>query len=408
MNEKRIRGSGRVFRRGATAWIQYYAHGHQVRESTGIEIQCEADEKKVEKMLRKKLGEVEAGIHRDTRRITYEDLREAYFDDYQTNGRKSLRFDKQGIPYLDKVTRLNDFFSGFKSSEIDADLIRKFIVEQQRKGLSNGSINRSVAALRRMFNISRRDGKIRDIPYFPMLKESAPRQGFFEAGQYQDLSRALPDYLRLPLALGYFTAMRLGEILALEWSQVDFLGGSINLRAGETKNDEARTIPIVPQLRTLLIEQHGKRQTHCPYVCFRLNPNGHATEIGSFRKVWQSRCVKLGLGKMEPAVDGSTGEPLFAPRRGPHSKPKMKMVYHGMIFHDLRRTGVRNLVRAGVPEKVAQTISGHKTRSVFARYNIVSQNDVAEAGRKLAAFHGLGDNSGTNDTEQMHRSTAHH
>ena len=76
----------------------------------------------------------------------------------------------------------------------------------------------------------------------------------------------------------------------------------------------------------------------------------------------------------------------------------MKMIYQGMIFHDLRTTGVRNLVRAGVPEKVAQGSSGHKTRSVFERYNIVPRNDVAEAGRKLAEFHrahGFGDNSGT-------------
>jgi hypothetical protein len=180
-----------------------------------------------------------------------------------------------------------------------------------------------------------------------------------------------------------------------------FLARTINLWAGETKNDAARTIPLVPQLRALLIEQRAKRQPDCPYVCFRLDSKGHAVKVGSFRKAWQSRCVKLGLGRMEPAADAVTGEVLYAPPRGPRSKPKAKMVYRGMIFHDLRGTGVRNLVRAGVSEKVAQTISSHKTRAVFERYDIVSQNDVAEAGRKLAAFQDNGDKAGTSDAPTL-------
>jgi hypothetical protein len=107
---------------------------------------------------------------------------------------------------------------------------------------------------------------------------------------------------------------------------------------------------------------------------------------------------------MEPRTDPATGEPLYAPPRGPYSRPKVKMVYRGMIFHDTRRTGVRNLVRAGVPEKVAQAISGHVTRSVFERYNITSGADVLEAGRKLELFHNqagqkVGDKTGTECTE---------
>jgi integrase len=380
--DERARGEGRIFLRGNVVWIQYYdVRGQQVRESS-----YSTDEKKAAKLLRRRIGEVGAGIHRDTRRVTYESLREKFYADYEINARNSLRRDKSGKPYLDKVGRLDDYFSGYRASDIDADLIRRFTKDQQGRGLANASINRSISALRRMFNLALEDGTLREIPHFPMLKEATPRQGFFEREQYESLSEALSDYLRLPLALGYYTGMRLGEVLSLDWNQVDFIAGNINLRAGETKNDDARAIPIVPALRVPLKEQFAKRQLECPYVCFRIDRNGRSVKIESFRKSWYRACVKAGLGEMVPAVD-STGQPVYAPLRGPRSKAKQVMTYKGMIFHDLRRTAVRNLVAAGVPEKVAQTITGHRTRSTFDRYHIVSQKDVSEAGRKLAIFH---------------------
>jgi integrase len=397
--EKRERGEGRIFHRKGSKnlWLQYYLRGEQIRVSAGTR-----DPRKAQKLLRKKIGQVEAGVHPDTRRITYEELRETYYADYVTNRRKSLRLGPDGNPRMDKVVRLDAFFAGYKASEIDASLIRKFTAEQQAEGLENGSINRSISALRRMFHLAKEDGKIRDLPHFPMVDEAAPRKGFFERDEYEALFAALPDYLRLPFAIGYFSGMREGEILGLKWDQVKFLDGTIELLAGETKNDGSRSVPIIPLLRVLLVEQFGKRLPDCPYVCFRLNRAGNAVKIGNFRKVWQSRCVKLGLGKMEPATDPKTGGPLFEKPRGPRSKPKVKMIYQGKIFHDLRRTGVRNLVRAGIPEKVAMAISGHTTRSVFDRYNISSGRDFVEAGRKLEAFHNqagekVGDRTGTVD-----------
>jgi integrase len=212
----RARGEGRIFKRGNVYWIQFYSYGAQVRESAETD-----DEKKAARVLRKRLGEVGAGIEREVRGLRYEDLRESYFADYATNTRKSLRTNKKGEPYLDKVNRLDSYFAGFRSSDIGPEDVRKFIADQQKKGLASGTINRSLAALKRMFRIALRDGRLRTVPYIPMLKEAAPRSGFFERSEFESLYKALPSYLRLPLALGYYTGMRRAEICGLKWGWPD-------------------------------------------------------------------------------------------------------------------------------------------------------------------------------------------
>lgn len=232
-----------------------------------------------------------------------------------------------------------------------------------------------------------------------MLREDPPRKGFFEKGDYEALFRSLPDYARVPLALGYFTGMRKGEALGLRWDQVDFLQNSIRLHAGETKNGEGRVVPMVPQLATLLRERYAKRQASSPRVCYRLDKRGHAVRIKGLRRVWESCCVKLGLGRFEPLTDPATGEPVYGKLRSDRrrAKPRVKMTHVRKIFHDLRRSAVCNMVNGGVPEKVAMTISGHKTRSVFDRYNIVSDAELKLAARKIAEHYERenGHNSGT-------------
>lgn len=292
----------------------------------------------------------------------------------------------QSLPAL-HCSRSDQFSFGWRASDIDADLVNKFIDGEQKGSLGSGTINRSIFALKRMFSLARKQGKIR-VPHFPMLKEAAPRLGSFERGDYDKLFIALPDYLRLPLAMGYFTGMREGEILGVRWNQVDFLSGVIHLRAGETKNDEGREIPIVPEWRDLLDTEYAKPHPDCEHVCSRLDRLEHRVRIQSFRKACCAACVRADLGKWDSAQDPTTGNLCTRPRANrKNPAPKVKMVYKAALFHDLRRSGVRNLVRAGTLERAAMGISGDKTRSIFERYNIVSPSDVREAGRKLAQFH---------------------
>jgi integrase len=382
---RRERGAGRIFKprhhgkESAFWWIQYYSRGRQIRESSKSEKLAVA-----ERLLRQRLGEAAAGILRSPRveRIKYEELRDALIADYQTNGRKWLRKGKDGKPYICGISTLDGFFEGFRAVDITTDRLREFIRKQQDGGAANGTINRTLALLRRMFNLAVQDSKLRDIPYFPMLKEAPPRKGFLEHADFLRLRSELPEYLRSVLTMGYFTGMRLGEILGLRWSNVSVSDAQVRLDAGSTKNDDARNIPLTGELLEMLkIER--QRNPSAEFVFVR-----DGERIGSFRKAWASACVRLGLAayvwKCKPCKRvcenpsqkcESCGNPL---RRS----------YRGLIPHDLRRCGVRNLVRAGVPERVAMAISGHRQRQVFERYNIVSERDLKLAASKLESYLG--------------------
>jgi integrase len=219
------------------------------------------------------------------------------------------------------------------------------------QGISNATINRELSAIKRAFNLGFRctPPKVARVPYIPMLKENNIRKGFIEHEDYLALREKLPTYLKPVLTFGYFTGWRKGEIFGLKWNQVDLREGIVRLEPGETKNNEGRTLYMEPYLLEMLKDLHKKRSMDCLFVFHR---NG--MKIGDSRKSWDNACSTIG-------------------------KP-------GLLFHDLRRRAISNMLRAGVPERVAMTISGHKTRCVFDRYNIVSQDDLKEAAKKRQIF----------------------
>lgn len=323
-------------------WIKYYRHGKQFAEST------HSDKAEVAKrILKVREGEISEGKMPGVcfDRTSFDDLMEDYLTDYRINGKRTVARAERCAKFLLKE------FRGMRAPEITTSSIKKYIEKRLDQGLSNASINRELSAIKRAFNLGVRctPPKVAGVPYIPMLAENNVRKGFIEHMDYLALREKLPDHLKPALTFGYFTGWRKGEILGLKWNQVDLREGIVRLEPGETKNNEARTLYMEPELSEMLKDLHKQRSMDCLFVFHR---NGR--KIGDSRKSWNKACSTIG-------------------------KP-------GLLFHDLRRSAIRNMVRAGVPERVTMTISGHKTRSVFDRYNIVSQDDLKEAAKKRQIF----------------------
>jgi len=349
---------GTIYKRGKILWIKYHRAGKPYYESTKS-----AKEADAKRLLKKREGEISEGklpgIYFD--KILYDELAKDIVTDYEINGRKSLGRLQNSLDHL------NPEFTGVRIVNISTSRIKRYMDKRITEEATNGTINRELSALKRMLVIGSRSTppKVNRVPFIPMLKESNVRKGFFEHGEFIALRDALPDHLYGFMTFAYKKGWRLSEITDLPPSQVDLDNGIVTLNPGETKNDEGRTVYLDEEEREIFaaqLERRKKGPCILPYVF--LNEAG-TDKIKRFDKAWTSACKKCGFQKWD--------------------EEKGKRV-NTKIFHDLRRTAVRNMVRAGIPERVAMMITGHKTRSVFERYNIVSDTDLKEAANRQKVY----------------------
>jgi integrase len=336
---------GHMYQRGNIYWIKYYRGGKPYYEST--KSTKEADAKR---LLRKRLGQISEGRFFGLRpeRVKFEDLANDFVNDYRINGKRSLDKAQRSVRHL------QSFFGGMRAVDITTDKVRTYIGDRQKAGTSNGEINRELAALKRMFNLALQQSppKVPQKPYIPMLQERNVRKGFFEYEEFAALRAALPLEVRPVVTFAYYTGWRKEEVLTLTWDRIDLRARAVRLDPGTTKNDEGRLIYLDGELLETLTAAKHERDLLYPHCAEVFHRGGK--RIKNFRAAWDSACRAVGL--------------------------------EGKLFHDFRRTAVRNMVRAGIPERVAQQISGHKTRSVFDRYHIVSDTDLREAARRQAAY----------------------
>ena len=217
-----------------------------------------------------------------------------------------------------------------------------------------------------MFSLAIEDGCLLFKPKIPMLREDNVRSGFFEPDQFASVCANLPAEIQPIVKFAYITGWRINsEVLPLEWRRMDFAAGEVRLDAGTTKNGKPRIIKMTDDLRALLTAQYAehdrvkKAGNICPFVFFREVADERGGEkkprqVKAFTKSWKIACQAAGCP--------------------------------GRIPHDLRRTAVRNMVRRGIPESVAMKWTGHTTRAIFERYNIVSEGDMTAAAERLSGL----------------------
>jgi len=171
----------------------------------------------------------------------------------------------------------------------------------------------------------------------------------------------------------YAYGWREDELLALRIGQLDLLAKIIDL--GETKNGDQRMILMTEHVFQVLVRcAVGKKPDDFVFT------RDDGSPVKDFRDAWWNACIRSGLGRFQCR----DCEQIVSEGRKCtmcHSKKKAKNI--GLHFHDLRRTGIRNMSRKGIPETVGMLISGHKTDSVYRRYNIIDMEVVKTATAKI-------------------------
>ena len=234
-----------------------------------------------------------------------------------------------------------------KAAKLTSTQVKHYI-QQRLKKVKASTVNRELGLLHRAFQLGYQQDPplVGRVPFFPKLTESEPRKGFLKPEHYRKLLAELPHELKLLFVIAYHVGLRKGALLRIKWDQVDFASSCIWMEGKKAnRKPEPVAVPIYGDMRTYLEVQ--------PRTCEYLFARGSAP-IKDFRRSWDLACQAAAVP--------------------------------GLLFHDLRRTAVRNLRRAGVAESVIMKITGHRTRGVIERYNITDQSDTLEAGRLAEEF----------------------
>ena len=355
-----MHGDGVIFQlKGRTTWrAQYCCDGKRYVGNAPTELAAK-------RLLQGMRAKAARGTLLDApaRRATFEDMVQLLKDDYVRKQNRSLDRALIAVAHLERVfARVPVHRIGY--AEVAHYIATRLQGEKEpdgtvvRRVASHGTVAQERAILGRMLTLAMQCGYIAARPRLPEVggRDNA-RQGFFSDEEFGRVHDELPAHLRPIMRFLWLTGWRAGEALTLTWSQVDLCAGELRLAPRHSKNREPRVFPYaaLPPLATL---------------------------IGAQRE-YTSR-IERERGMIVSAVFHRSGRPIRSYLNGWRAACDRACV-PGKLVHDLRRTAVRRLERAGVPRSVSMRLTGHKTESVYRRYAIVAPADLDVAGARIAA-----------------------
>lgn len=330
--------------------MEYWHHGMRYRESTKTR-----DERGAQKVLRLRLRELGAddlGVRSflgpQVERTTINDLLADLEADYRLRKKDTPSFQSHLKP-------IRNTFGQRIARAITARHVDEYLTARLALGKAPATVNRETQLLSQALRLGIERRLINTMPSIRKLPEENTREGFFEHDEFARIINHLPEYLQDYALFAYLTGWRKGEISSLTWTDVEYKARLIHLKGRNSKNSQPRKVALEGTLLTI-IERRWNERTITQGTTTRIathvfHRKGHP--IGDIKRAWRNACAAAGVQR---------------------------------LFHDLRRTAVRNMIRAGVSEKVAMQISGHQTRAVFDRYNITDERDLRDAMKRVDTY----------------------
>jgi integrase len=359
---RRPKGEGSLFRRGSIWWFKLVRDGAVIYNGPTGKTDVEEARTERDRILRQLADPRSATTVQAT--VSVGELLDDYIAYLRENRRKSTHIIEQVLN-----ANIRPVFGKRAAASVTSDELRAHRVKRAAEDeASDATLNNELSYMRSAFIHGKKrqtPPKVIAIPYFPIVRVDNARTGFLDIAGYRKIREELPSSLKPLFVVGYHSGCRKGELTGLQWPRVHFQQGVIELEPARTKNGQGRYLPFYGDLRETLERQKAIRDAQypdCPWVFF-----------------WHADCVQDGVrvapGERIRKCDGSWKS---AVKRAGHE---------GLLFHDLRRSAVRNMVqKAGISEVRALKISGHKTFDMLRRYNIVALADVMATGAEMDAW----------------------